>query len=149
MFGKKPECSSCHVTNSNLWKKVNDEIICNSCFLSQAEMDTNTRQSRSQDPSVNTNKYEDLLETSLKDLKNKEWDSQLLNRNLFSKEKERAKRDDCDDDSKRVDIRRRTRKGKAGSKNCVPKGKGRRYIFKKSVSLVINYCLTQLYINIQ
>ena len=33
-FGNKPECTLCHITEANIWRKNdNNEVICNDCHL--------------------------------------------------------------------------------------------------------------------
>ena len=152
MFGKKPECSVCHVTEASRWNKLsNGDVVCNNC-LSSKNLSSNAQEEADKDQENHENfgfqpqiKLERISGTDLsggdsvassKVIKDKEMITELFDSGSSPKQsKEKGKKEDNDEkeDGKR-ETRRKTRKGKTGIKGSVPKGKGRRYIFKKSVS---------------
>lgn len=152
-------------------KMKNDMVLCNECATNRTTClpSTQLRKSRSSSPELKSSLQskatpqkidhqlndsssaldEDMTKKS-KDDSSKESSSSAKEDTVVSTQsskskvsKEKSKREESqeDKDDNKRDTRRKTRKGKLGSKGTIPKGKGRRYIFKKSVSiykLVIN-----------
>uniref|UniRef100_A0A2P2I542 GATA zinc finger domain-containing protein 1 n=1 Tax=Hirondellea gigas TaxID=1518452 RepID=A0A2P2I542_9CRUS len=143
-------------------KLYNESIICNDCATNKTTCLPTNRNSRSSSPDAaaesdpcsqpkvrkldndnsNSNNKEDcrdlakkIRDDSSKDCmdNNREGTngSYSGNKNKSTKEKNKKDEHEDKDDGKR-EPRRKTRKGKQGTKGSIPKGKGRRYIFKKS-----------------
>ncbi|XP_071550955.1 uncharacterized protein [Panulirus ornatus] len=133
VFGVQPECIKCKASVSNLWRKDDkDQVLCTECYnmahvINPKLTPVRTSKDREEDEQ-DVKKEEDKLEAD--DIK----DADSSNGN--------GGRDDDQDGDKDKDLgkglekretKRKTRKGRQGGKGSIPKGKGRRYIFKKSV----------------
>ena len=127
VFGLKPECAKCKATESSIWQRDDKEqVLCTQCFVStcspdkfspkKIEEDTEDDGKREEQMDLDDGKDADSLGGKEEEVEN-------------DKEKEASRSAD------KRDCKRRTRKGRQGGKGSIPKGKGRRYIFKKSVRL--------------
>ncbi|KAK3852869.1 hypothetical protein Pcinc_040554 [Petrolisthes cinctipes] len=142
VFGLKPVCAKCKATESNLWQKnENDQILCVEC------------QTKSNGSSSNNNNNNNSKMSAVRQQKERDEEDQDTRRDEEKMEAEDHKDADSsngngkDDDqdgekdrdsggrgSEKRETKRKTRKGRQGGKGSVPKGKGRRYIFKKSAT---------------
>ncbi|XP_068231572.1 GATA zinc finger domain-containing protein 1 [Palaemon carinicauda] len=138
VFGVKPECAKCKANESSIWlKDDHDQVLCTSCF-------TATSQSTAAGSAVLKNPKETKSEESdngngmKKDDEKMEVEDNKEGGDSSNGGKEDEQEVDKDKDSAKIsekrDTKRRTRKGRQGGKSGIPKGKGRRYIFKKSAT---------------
>ncbi|KAG0695790.1 hypothetical protein GWK47_026782 [Chionoecetes opilio] len=127
VFGFKPVCDKCGTKETNLWHKDdNDQVVCSECQVSavgpQPRVPARASRSRDEDDQDTARDEEKVDHDDHKDADSSNGNG--------------GKDDDQDKDSGRSsdkrETKRRTRKGRQGGKGSVPKGKGRRYIFKKS-----------------
>ncbi|XP_066943248.1 GATA zinc finger domain-containing protein 1 [Macrobrachium rosenbergii] len=133
VFGTKPECAKCKVNESSIWQKDDrDQVLCTNCYSATTHsapgtaLPKNQKEIKSED-SDNGKKDEEKMEIE----ENKEGDSSNGGK---EDEQENDKDKDSAKNSEKRDTKRRTRKGRQGGKGSIPKGKGRRYIFKKSAT---------------
>lgn len=133
VFGLKPVCDKCGTKETNLWHKDdNDQILCSECQASAVcpHPRAPPRASRSRD--------EDDHDTARDEDKGDQDDHKDADSSNGNGGKDDDQDGDKDKDSSRSsdkrETKRRTRKGRQGGKGSVPKGKGRRYIFKKSAT---------------
>ena len=150
VFGLKPVCDKCGTKESNLWHKDDsDQIVCCECQTSavcpQPRVPPKPSRSRDDDDQ-DTARDEDKMD------QDDHKDADSSNGNGGKDEDQDGDKDkDSSRSSDKRETKRRTRKGRQGGKGSVPKGKGRRYIFKKSVSIALdhryifrNVCLSHL-----
>lgn len=105
--------------------------------------------SNKEDDKDNSNKLDKELEGK-ENSSNKKEDIACISgqssKSKSSKDKNRKDDQHDDKDENKRDTRRKTRKGKQCGKGTIPKGKGRRYIFKKSVSVPL-ICMSLIMIS--
>lgn len=134
VFGVQPECVKCKTSASNLWRKDDrDQVLCAECYTvanvgNPKVAPVRTAKDRDEDEQE-AKKEEDKLETDdLKDADSSNGNGGRDDDHDGDKDKDSGK---C---LEKRETKRKTRKGRQGGKGSIPKGKGRRYIFKKSVS---------------
>ncbi|KAB7499798.1 hypothetical protein Anas_14443, partial [Armadillidium nasatum] len=123
VLGIQPECSHCKTKDSSLWQKGPEkEVLCQCCQkLKNQKLNGNGKETSDKSSSSSENER-------------KESSQETINSKKSSKEEENEKDKEggSTKQADKKDCKRRTRKGKYGGKGNIPKGKGRRYIFKKS-----------------
>lgn len=134
VFGTKPECAKCKITECSIWQKDDrDQILCTNCFTT-----AHTSGSKSSSPKNQKDKSDDSDSGKKEDEKMETEESKEADSSNGNGVKEEEQEGDKDKESaknlEKRDTKRRTRKGRQGGKGSVPKGKGRRYIFKKSAT---------------
>ena len=119
---KDPSCSNCTSKESEMWHtNEENEILCANCNKKLESNDNDCKP-----PTCNTNE-DDFKKLELKeDFSNEKKEEDDPENYLKEKETQKLEKKEA---------KRRTRKGKSTSKGNFLKGKGRRIIFKKSVSL--------------
>ncbi|KAB7494136.1 GATA zinc finger domain-containing protein 1 [Armadillidium nasatum] len=125
VLGVQPECSHCKTKDSSLWQKGPEkEVLCQCCQkLKNQKLNGNGKETSDKSSSSSENER-------------KESSQETINSKKSSKEEENEKDKEggSTKQADKKDCKRRTRKGKYGGKGNIPKGKGRRYIFKKSAT---------------
>ena len=118
VLGLTPVCCKCKATECPIWHKENDQIYCTDCKTSlnkQKQINNNDGSDNDRDDQCGSAKEDKNVDEEMKDIDESS-----------TKEKK--------DDEDKKETKRKTRKGGKGGKGSIPKGKGRRCIFKKSVS---------------
>lgn len=134
VFGVKPECVRCKVTECNIWRRdERDQVLCTDCFSS-----VHAANPKLTPPKTLGKEGEEDEEETRKDEKmdaEEHKDADSSNGNGGKDEDHEGEKDkETGKTSEKRETKRKTRKGRQGGKGSIPKGKGRRYIFKKSVS---------------
>jgi len=142
VFGVKPKCAKCETVESPIWQKdEKDQVLCTECFHSHSVSSTKKQVSPKSKQKDEKGKLEDEIEIK------QEKDDDNVEKTMEIDEKDadesngNGKDDDNDGDREKdsnkndkKEPKRKTRKGRQGNKGNIPKGKGRRYIFKKSAT---------------
>lgn len=130
VFGLKPVCDKCGTKETNLWHKDdNDQILCTECQAgAQPRAAAKAPRGRDEDDQDGTRDDDKADPDDHKDADSSNGNGGKDDDQDGDKDKDSGR------SSEKRETKRRTRKGRQGGKGGVPKGKGRRYIFKKSVS---------------
>lgn len=144
VFGLKPVCEKCGTKETNLWHKDdNDQILCSECYASaacpQARVQSRAQRSRDEEDQEGARDDDKMDQDDHKDADSSNGNGGKDDDHDGDKDKDSGR------SSEKRETKRRTRKGRQGGKGSVPKGKGRRYIFKKSVSVVTYFNQCHLY----
>ncbi|CAL4122657.1 unnamed protein product, partial [Meganyctiphanes norvegica] len=140
VFGVKPKCTKCDSEESTIWQKdEKDQVLCTECFHSHS-VSTNKKQlSPKGKQKDEKGKLEDEIEIKQekddeKPMEIDEKDADESNGNGGKDEDHDGDREKDSSKNEKKETKRKTRKGRQGNKGNIPKGKGRRYIFKKSAT---------------
>lgn len=126
VFGLSPECVNCKITESSIWKKNEcGDVLCHDCFKANL----------SKEHESNTDKEKECTTLDIENEEKKDEATFLLSKNVKDDEDENDKEKESCKSTDKKDSKRKTRKGRQGGKGSIPKGKGRRFIFKKSVRI--------------
>ncbi|XP_045601786.1 GATA zinc finger domain-containing protein 1 [Procambarus clarkii] len=134
VFGLKPSCANCKIDESTIWHKDEDDhVLCMDCY---AVVNTVDPQLTPQKPlkDGNEDEQDDKREEDKIDVDDHK-DADSSNGNGGRDDDQDGDKDkDSAKGSEKRETKRKTRKGRQGGKGSIPKGKGRRYIFKKSAT---------------
>lgn len=139
VFGVKPECVRCKATECSIWRRdERDQVLCTACSSSaQAAHPPRTppKTPGKEDEEDARRDEEDARKDDKADAEEHK-DADSSNGNGGKDEDHEGEKDkETGKTSEKRETKRKTRKGRQGGKGSIPKGKGRRYIFKKSVSM--------------
>lgn len=124
VFGGTPECSNCKSNESQIWQRgASDEVLCITCFKNiNGKPESDTSDGTDGKNSIDIKKDPDECDPAVKSHREDEEND----------ERDREVRVNLD----KKECKRKNRKGRPGMRSNVPKGKSRRYIFKKNVSVL-------------
>ncbi|XP_076048569.1 GATA zinc finger domain-containing protein 1 [Oratosquilla oratoria] len=132
VFGTRPECIKCKTAQSTIWQKdQNEQVLCTYCFGQDKPKLSSIKSVTAGE------KKEDGFEESCKVMDDEpkcEDNGGKDKKDDDDQEGEKDKDSVKSEKTERKETKRRTRKGRQGAKGSIPKGKGRRYIFKKSAT---------------
>ncbi|XP_037777984.1 GATA zinc finger domain-containing protein 1-like [Penaeus monodon] len=138
VFGVKPECARCKATECSIWRRdERDQVLCTACSSSaQAAHPPRTppKTPGKEDEEDARRDEEDARKDDKADAEEHK-DADSSNGNGGKDEDHEGEKDkETGKTSEKRETKRKTRKGRQGGKGSIPKGKGRRYIFKKSAT---------------